>query len=525
MYRRSALIGLRGAVAAAMMAVAVPAASAAEKVDHQALARQIDRHISEQLKAEEISTSERSSDAEFLRRVYLDLTGKIPTAEKTAAFLDSKDPQKRALLIDEVLASKDYAKHQADVWQALLLPRNSDNRRLQNEPLVKWLEERFDKNQPWDKLAYDLLTAAGPQDKNGATTYWIANATPDKMTDSVCKVFLGVQLQCAQCHDHPFTAWKQTEYWEMAAFFMKVQTTRANQAARNGVSPTVTEQARAGRGRRGLPESAKIVPPKFLQDEKPKLDDKEPYRPVVAAWIARPENPYFSKAMVNRTWAKLFGRGLVNPIDDMRVENPATHPELLEDMAGQFAANGFDVKYLYRAICNSETYQRTSKPTKDNETASPLTYSRMNIKVLSPEQMFDSLNVALGGAERLPVRGGRNVPPARRGGNNLRDQFIAFFGVDEGADPTEYQAGIPQALRLMNSAQMNNAPRVASLLRERLEPAKVVEQLYLGTLSRRPSEAEMTRLTAHFKAAGDPRQAASDVLWVLINCSEFALNR
>lgn len=518
----------RFAIALALAAMGAASVQAANKTpgakfDANALARHIDQAINQRLQEEGVDASTRTTDAEFLRRVCLDLTGKIPTAEKAREFLDSTDPNKRAKLIDELLDSKDYAKRQADIWQALMLPRNSDNRRLQSQPLVAWLDEQFSKNQPWDKLVSDILTAEGPQDKNGATTYWVALATADKMNDSVCSLFLGVQLQCAQCHNHPFTNWKQDEYWEMAAFFLKVQTTRANQAARNGNSPTVTEVATVRRGR-GLPVDAKILPPRFLQSEKPTVKNSEPLRPVLAKWVTSAENPYFSKAMINRTWALLFGRGFVNPIDDMREENPATYPDLLNEMAHQFSANGFDVKYLYRAICNSETYQRSSKPHGTNEGASPLLFSKMNMKVLTPEQLYDSFGQVLGTAN-APAGGRRPGGAAARGGNNPRDAFVAFFGIEDGSDPTEYQAGIPQVLRMMNSPQFNNPARLFQTLRELNEPEKVVEHLFLSTLSRRPTKEELDRFVAHAKKASNPRDAGADILWVLLNCSEFAMNK
>jgi hypothetical protein len=174
------------------------------------LSRVIDHYIDERLRTEKVDVSPRADDAAFLRRASLDITGRIPTAEKAAAFLDNHDPAKRAKLIDDLLASKEYGSHQSDIWQALLLPRNSDNRRLQLDPMVKWLEESFNTNKPWDKMVREILTASGEQEKNAAVTFYLANATVDKMTDSVTKLFLGVQLQCAQCHNHPFTEWKQS---------------------------------------------------------------------------------------------------------------------------------------------------------------------------------------------------------------------------------------------------------------------------------------------------------------------------
>jgi hypothetical protein len=491
------------------------------KCDAQALAHFIDQVVDAQLKNEKVAPSAPATDAEFMRRAYLDITGKIPTTEQAVAFLDSKEPNKRARLIDQLLASADYGRHQADIWQALMLPRSSDNRRLGSEPLVKWLEENFNENKPWDKFVTELLTASGAQDKNGAVTYFLANASVDKITDSVTKLFCGVQLQCAQCHNHPFTDYKQTEYWEMAAFFMKVQTGNINKAAKDKTSPEVAETAQPRRGKNGLPESAKQLPPKFLQGEKPTLKSSEPYRPVLAAWLTTAKNPFFSKAMVNRTWGQFFGHGIVHPLDDMHEGNHPSHPELLEGLAQQFAANDFDLKYLIRAICNSQAYQRSCKPNDGNRDAEVSLVSRMNVKVLTGEQLYDSLGLVMGN------QGGGNPGPrgpAGRGALTGRAAFVNFFNVDDTADVTEFQTGIPQALRLMNSLQYNNPQRAANLTSSCKTPEEAIEKLYLSTVSRRPTAEETAKRIEYVKKIGDSKLAYGDILWALVNSSEFVTN-
>src|SRR5262249_41694573 len=182
------------------------------KLDAPGLARYIDQVISARLSEEKVQSAALADDAEFLRRVYLDITGVIPTADQVVAFLDSRDPNKRTRLIDELLASPQYGRHMADMWQSYLVPRTSDGRRVQPAPLVRWLEESFSSNKPWNQFVAELITASGSQDQNGAVTFFLANQTSDKYTDTVCRLFLGVQLQCAQCHNHPFTGWKQDEY-------------------------------------------------------------------------------------------------------------------------------------------------------------------------------------------------------------------------------------------------------------------------------------------------------------------------
>jgi hypothetical protein len=513
-----------GRWAALMAVLGVVAPAAAAGPDAKDLARRIDLAVNQKLAAEKVPASPRADDAEFLRRVCLDITGVIPSAERVAAFLDSKDPARRERLIDDLLASPQYGRHMADIWQRLLLPRDSDSRRLQAAPLATWLEKSFNDGKPWDAMVRELLTATGSQDDSPAVTYFLANPTVDKMTDSVCRLFLGVQLQCAQCHNHPFTKWKQDDYWAMAAFFMKVRPERVNAAARNGNSPGVTE---GGRGRpQRLPESARTVPAKFLQGEQPHLKAGEPFRPVLADWVTSPNNRYFARAMVNRMWAQFFGRGLAHPVDDLREDSACSHPELMKELADAFTASGFDLKFLVRAVCLSETYNRTSRPVSENESDQML-LSHVAVKPLTPEQLYDSLGVVLGtprAGDGPKPRKPQGVKPRPAGGT--REQFIAFFSADEGAPATDYNAGIPQALRLMNVPQMNNTAAVAgALVRGGATPAEVIERLYLATLARRPSAEETKRLTAYVRDhKGEPRQAYGDVVWAVLNSSEFALN-
>jgi hypothetical protein len=484
-----------------------------------ALSQRIDHLLVERLQAEKVPASPLASDAEFLRRVSLDLTGVIPTADQAAAFLDSKDPQKRAKLIDELLASPRYGRHMADIWEALLVKRDPDNRRIQLDPLYSWLEKQFNDNVSWDRVTTDLLTSTGTQDKNGAVTFFLANGTPDKVTDTVSRVFLGVQLQCAQCHNHPFTKWKQTEYWGMAAFFLKVRPDgNPRQAQQNGTPLGIGE---SGRGRPArLPTSAKLVPAQFFQGEQPKIGESEPARPVLAKWLTAQGNPFFARALVNRLWYQFFGRGFVAPVDDIHDGNPASHPELFQELAKQFASGGFDVKEMIRTICNSEAYQRSSKPVAGNDDADVRLFSHAAIRPLMPEELFDSLERVTGPAERArpagrPGMGQRGAPVGSRAG------FVAFFQGDEHADPTEYQAGIPQVLRLMNSNQFNvNA--AAGKIAGKSEPAQAVEKLYLAALSRRPTAEESNRLTSYIQTNGD--KAHGDILWALLNTSEFTLN-
>lgn len=508
---------------AAVATITVPGAG--KKLDAAALTKIIDEQISKRLADEKISPSPRSDDAEFLRRVYLDIVGLIPPADKVKEFINSKDPEKRRKVIDELLADPRFGTSLSEAWSGLMIPRESNNRFLNHAPLQKWLADKFNENMPLDKLVYELLTATGPLEENGAVTFFVGNPTVDKMTDNVSRMFLGVQLQCAQCHNHPFTDWKQTEYWAMAAFFMKTRLTATpQQAAKKGKSAGIIETAGPVKGKKGnLPESAKIVPAKFLQGEQPTLDPKEPYRPVLAKWMTAPDNPFFAKAMINRFWYQLFGRGLVNPVDDMHEDNPASHPELLAALTEQLKTNNFDLKYLYRAVLNSEAYQRTSRPNDSNKEDKEL-YSHVQVRVLSPEQLFDSLTTVVGKQNLGRAVAAKGIA-AKKGPGGPREQFLAFFRIDEGADPLEYQQGIPQALRLMNSPQLTtSAEAVNNAMKSGGTPAEIIERLYLTALSRLPTTEEVDRMTRYVQRVGDARQAYGDILWAMLNSSEFSTN-
>lgn len=500
-----------------------PLPNAAGRLDAPALTQLIDRAIQERLAAEKVTSVPLADDAEFLRRAYLDIAGVIPPADKVVTFLDGKQPDKRARLIDELLANPNYGRHMGDVWQDLLMAqRDILSKYLQIDPLTNWFADGFNSNKPWDRMVTELLTATGTQEQNGATTLYLAHRSPDRLTDTVCRTLLGIQLQCAQCHNHPYTGWKRTAYWGMAAFFAKVDDGAAKKLAK-GPTPNVVEASSIQTKR--LPDSALDAAPRFLEGEAPKLNSKEPYRPVLARWLTSAENPYFAKAMVNRVWAQMFGRGLVNPVDNLMKDNPPSHPELFEALAQQFIRNGFDVKYLVRAICNSQAYQQASAP-PDQSLEREALFASMMIKPMTPEQLYDSLATVLGTTERSKTADRTKSGKVKGPPPTSRAAFVEFFHPSEGADPNEYPAGIPQVLRLMNAEwTARTAAFVSRAVKSSQSPAQNIETLFLATLSRRPTAAESQRLMEYLQAnSSDPKKAYGDMVWALINISEFTLS-
>jgi len=281
------------------------------------------------------------------------------------------------------------------------------------------------------------------------------------------------------------------------------------------------EWAGPGGKKQALPESAKQVPAQFLRGEQPKLDTNEPYRPVLAKWIASPENPFFARAMVNRFWFQVFGRGLVHPVDDMHADNAASHPELLATLTEQLKLSNFDLKFLLRSICNSEAYQRSSKSATEGS-VDPDLYSQRLVRTLTPEQLYDSLATVLQSNEK--GRGGeKNKAILKKGPAGPRESFLAFFRVEE-VNPLDYQSGIPQLLRLMNANMSNNLNASIKTVSSASTTEQVIERLYLTALARRPSAEETQKMTQYVARQSTAANAYGDILWALVNSSEFVLN-
>lgn len=489
------------------------------------LAKFIDAAIDRRLQEKKLTAAPPADDAEFLRRASLDVTGVIPTAERVAQFLDDKHPDKRAKLVDELLASDEYAQHMTDDWRELLIPTTAASLRREHQYGIEFLNAAFAANKPWDRIVTEILTADGFQTENGAVTILMTHQSLDEITDRAAKVFLGVNLQCAQCHNHPFTDWRQNEYWELAAFFknMRPLYKKVDKVEMYGVSESSDRKPIM------TPPSFQAVPAAYLRSGPVQLKEAEPALPVLAHWLTAPENPWFARAFTNRIWRQYFGRGLVEPVDDLRADNPATHPEVLDEMARQFAANKFDVKYLIRAVTATAAYQRTSRIADSDESETLRLYGRMPLKVLQPFPLRDSI-------ERVLAIGEPPQPPAklpddpheaireRRKRRGSRDSFAQYFQGEEGASPTSYQTGLPQALRLMNGKELQYRPSKMSdeVLRRYKQPEAGVDFVYRAVLSRRPTTEERDTAVAYVNEKGEGKY--TDLIWALLNSTEFAAN-
>jgi hypothetical protein len=478
----------------------------------------IDGQIETRLAAERVRPAEPAGDAEFLRRVYLDLHGVVPTVEQSTSFLADSDPTKRARLIDALLASPRYGEYLADVWQGYLVSPLADDYRARSDRFRTWLAGRFN-TATWDRIAAELLTASGKLDQNPAVLYLVEGRLPrtvPDLTDLSSRYFLGIRLNCAQCHDHPFVPWTQKDFWGMAAFFTQVQTPgKPKLVYQVGVKdyPEVTLASLAGEATDGF----LARPPTFLGGQELAAGKATTNREALAAWLTSPDNPYFARAVVNRTWWRLFGRGIVHPVDDMHAANRPSHPELLDLLSRRFVESGFDHKFLTRAIVSSRAYQRTSRPGADGDRQAAL-FGRMSVKVLSAGQLYDSLVTMFG-------------PPAKVRGADARlgprDEFTQFFGEDADPDPRAYRRGIPHLLRQMNSGQFagrNLTDLVARVARPGRPPDEVAAHLFLAVLSRLPTADEMQLFRDHLARTDSAEIAARELAWALMMTSEFSLN-
>lgn len=506
-------------------------AARATNRDPQLLATEIDRELARRLTEANIAASPAADDAEFLRRATLDITGCIPSYAAARTFLEDQDPDKRRKLIDNLLADQAYGRRFGAVWKRLIQPKPDSLGKPGVDRITPWLAEQFNANRGWHEIVHELLTTEANLAREPQAYFLAVNSEsfdpkPNLLTASTAKLFLGVQLACAECHDHPFAEWKQTEFWGLAAFFSRVQKKSKSdftlrEEASDAATPAEIKIPEGGKS------AGEIVPAKFLGGAVPDLKGSTPLRNVLADWVTSDENPYFARTMVNRLWAHFFGRGLVDPLDGFQPDFAASHPVVLERLAAEFVASDFDLQHIVRIICNTQAYGRTSRPLPENEKDSEL-LSRMRIKMLSPEMLYDSLTAAIN-ADLQPIAVGKNNKQPRPELVSIgpRDEFISFFaGPAAESGTNEYSHGIPQLLRLMNAEKLNlNLPLAKSLAARTASPSEKIESMYLAILARRPTAPERSALTDFIAAHESNEQAYAGAIWILLNSSEFLLNR
>ncbi|MEQ9409893.1 MAG: DUF1549 domain-containing protein [Fuerstiella sp.] len=503
----------------------------------------VDAKIRQGYEDNEIEASPIATDEEWVRRVYLDIVGRIPSLTEVTEFLADESPRKRPVLIDRLLESPDYVRNLTTIWTNNCVGRGEprgNNRAFSRTGMEKFFREAFARNVPWDEVVIDLVTSEGHWEENGAVNYTLAQMQmPDEavqLTAKTTKLFLGMQVQCTQCHNHPFNNWQQSQFWEFNSFFRQVRninhqrtnpdTGRREQTYREVVlqdfSGPVYYEKRSGLMQVAFPEylGQKIDPNAF--DRR-----KEFSRLLVSA--DHGETPLIAKAFVNRTWGQFFGYGFTRPVDDMGPHNPASHPEVLERLSAEFVRQDYDVRQLIRWIANSEAYQLTSQFNDKNQIDNPAAgemplFSHMYIKSMQAEQLYDSLIVATNAQKT--GRGGWDEQEEQR--RRWMQQFVVAFDNDENDEATTFNGTIPQALMMMNSEMIEKAVSAerGSFLYETFSgPGKEMDKLqklYLAALSRYPTRREATQAMSLVRQYGQHKAAAyQDLFWALLNSNEF----
>jgi len=511
-----------------------------EKLDARALAARIDSHIDAKWKANKVKPTLPADDAEFLRRVYLDLIGRIPRVSEIHAFVDDKDAHKREKKVEELLNSAGYSTHFSNFWRGVMVPPSTDQFAFNFAPqMEQWLNRRLKDNMPYDQMVREVLAAPlgvrnqRPQPGQqrvaidpSVLAFFQANENkPETIASASSRIFMGIRLECAQCHDHPFNQYTRQQFWEFAAFFGGIKTT--------GPMPQFQQPQDDPRVREiKMPSTDKTVKAKFLDGSEPKWDednDKVNARQTLAAWLTTANNPYFARAAANRLFAYFLGIGIVDPVDEPSDDNPPSHPELLNELAAQFALNGFDLKYLIKAITLSKTYQLSSLQTDSTQT-DPRLFGRVSVKGMSPEQLYDSIVLATGYRDpNFQNRRFQNRAFNQGAEFEFRTRFSNFSD-----KRTEYQTSILQALSMMNGAFMTEvtSPTKSFTLGSVVDAPFMstedkLDALYLAALGRPLRSQEKVRLIKYVESGGpakDEGKALSDVFWALLNSSEFMFN-
>jgi hypothetical protein len=484
----------------------------------------VDRHVWDKLTRLGIPPSDLADDAEFLRRVYLDTIGTLPTASEARAFLASKEPDKRAKLIDRLLERPEYADYWAMKWADLLRVDRDAVTPRGAVAMTRWLRSEIASNRPFDEFARSIITVRGSTSREGPGAVYAVLQSPEELGRSIAQLFCGVRLACAQCHHHPSDRWGQDDYYAFAGYFTGVNRKPLPGGGTAIIDIPATDLKNP---RTGLP-----VPARPLGMKSTQAMDATERRIALAAWLTAPDNPYFAPSVANRIWSHYFGRGLVEPIDDLRPTNPATNEPLLAELAKHLRESKYDLKVFTRTLLNSRTYQLSSRALPGNSDDMQ-NFSHSTSKAVPAEVLLDAISQVTGVPEKY-----NGWPEGYRAiqlwDNRIPSYFFRIFGRPLRASVCECERSnepsITQALHLMNAPEImdkihdksGTARRIADSSKT---PAEVVEELYLTVLARYPGEQEAKAMAKIFaEAGGDRRAATEDVLWALMNTKEFLFN-
>jgi len=483
----------------------------------------IDSLVSAKLKKLRINPSGICDDESFLRRVYIDIVGLPPTIDEYNQFMSATNADKRAKLIDELLDRKEFSEIWVNKWAEMLQIKSSQQVSYKAMFLYyNWLVESLSKNMPMDQMVQNLLGASGGTFKNPATNFYRKPGGSLPLAEDVAQVFMGMRIQCAQCHNHPFDRWTQDDYYSFAAFFSQI-------GRKGGEDYRESIVFNSGRGEVSNPVSRKVMKPKFLGGDTPDVAGKD-RRVVLAKWLASSDNPWFATSFSNRVWAHFMGVGIVEPVDDFRVSNPASNPELLEALGKRLTDSKYDLKTLVRDICNSRTYQRSTQRNETNET-DELNFAHANLRRIKAENLLDTISAVTNTKDKfrgLPI-GARAVQIAD---GRSSTYFLTTFGratretvcsCEVKMEPT-----LSQALHLMNGDTVNRKIKEGKLVPELIAkhptPESRIVELYIRSLTRKPTKDELEKLQPVLGEGADQTKGLEDIFWALLNSREFLFN-
>ncbi len=484
----------------------------------------IDQAVYAKLKKLRLVPSEVCDDATFLRRAFLDLTGTLPTPAEIAQFETDANATKRDRVIDQLLGRKEFAELWVMKWAELLEIRSRPNEvyPIATVGYFEWLRDQILTNVPLDQIVQNLLTASGSNLRNPAANYYQIEPDTQKLAENTAQVFLGMRIQCAQCHNHPFDRWTLNDYYGFAAFF-------AQAGRKPGDDPRETVIYDRHDGEVKHPVTGAIMKPKFLGGDVPEIKG-ESRREVLAKWLASPQNPYFARNIANLIWAHFLGRGIIEPVDDTRISNPASNPELLDALAAKLIEYHFDFKRLVRDICTSRTYQLSTRPNETNA-LDDRNFSKAAIRRIRAEVLLDCISQVTETQDKFPglPKGARAVEIAD---GNTETYFLRTFGRASRTTvcscEVKMDPNLSQALHLLNGNTVENKIEqggvVQKLLKEGKTNEEILTDLYLRCFSRTPTEEELRKLKEFFSKDPKPEQVLKDAFWSLLNSKEFVFN-
>jgi hypothetical protein len=484
----------------------------------------IDELVDAKLRKLRMTPSEVCSDEVFVRRVFLDVIGKLPTADEYRAFMADGSPDKRAKLVDDLLSRKEFTELWVMKWAELLAMRSSNQVSYKSMLLYyNWLQDKIANNVPMDDMVRELLSSKGGTFTDPATNYYQVERDTLKTSENVAQVFMGMRIQCAQCHNHPFDRWTMDDYYGFAAFFSQI-------GRKRGEDPRELIIYNSGGGEVKHPVDGRVMKPKFLGGATPDLDGRD-RREVLAEWLVSKENPYFATNLANIVWAHFLGQGIIEQVDDVRVSNPASNPELLEELGKKFVEYDYDFKRIVKDICTSLAYQRSTKANESNA-ADTRNFAKTDLRRIRAEVLLDCISQVTDTQDdfRGLPKGARAVQIAD---GNTSTYFLETFGratrTTVCSCEVKMEPNLSQALHLLNGDTVNSKVRqgglVPRLLKEGKSPRDVFTELTVRAVSRVPTEQELAALDAALAVEGaKPDQVLEDVLWALLNSREFLFN-